>query len=729
MFGPRRPRGARNKDRRLLGRREPRWVRGAALSVVVWLAGGRLAHADEPAVDVADLPPLPATDEPATSAATVLAAASAEEDVVVGAAKREQSLGNVASAVTVISGDRIRRFGYRTVGEAVGAVAGAYLVDNRLSYSIGIRGLQIPGDFNTRLLVLIDGATVNEAWGEFAGVGYDALVSIDEVARIEVIRGPVSSVYGTNAFFGIINIVTRGAAETPRAWVDTAVNSINGVTVGAGFSAGDVHRQLRGSVHVMDRFGDTTTLAQIPNMKLTGDGSSAISAALAGAYDGSFAQIRAYRYNRQSPFAPYDVDPTGRPYEQHDTQLLVEGGHTRALTDHLTLAGRIYGNLYQFNDSAPPAGGSALDTKGTAQVIGAELRGRYEIIAPDKLGLTAGAEASYDRTRSAAQLEGPLGTQLGDALFVYNVAGMYAEVDAHPVAWLAFTGGLRYDVRYDLQYDQHFGPPSDVKFPRFKSNISPRVALFVAAPERYGVKLLYAEGFRDASAFESVFDDGSDFTRNLQIKPEVIDSYEAVAWAKPRPGLALRLSGFYWSIYNAIEQRPLGNELQFMNVGDYVSQGVEAEASYRDSRGWYAFGGFAFTHVGSSDPGGSLRYGDVANAPKITASAGVSTPKLFDRVHVSSELILLGERPTRPDTTSMPPLPSPASPAWVGWNAAIYAPNIAGFDITAGVRNILGKRDLVPAPGDYDRTVPAPILVPRVPGEGREVYVKIGYSY
>ena len=188
----------------------------SALVALVAVAMPRGSAAAEPAVDVADLPPLPAAeDERDLSSATVLAASAAEEDVVVGAAKREQSLGNVASAVTVVSGDRIRRFGYRTIGEAVAGVAGAYLVDNRLSYSIGIRGLQIPGDFNTRLLVLVDGASINEAWGAFAGLGFDAIVGIDDISRIEVIRGPVSSVYGTNAFFGIINIITRGAAETP----------------------------------------------------------------------------------------------------------------------------------------------------------------------------------------------------------------------------------------------------------------------------------------------------------------------------------------------------------------------------------------------------------------------------------------------------------------------------------------------------------------------------------
>jgi outer membrane receptor protein involved in Fe transport len=715
-LGPRRPRGAQHEARSLLGRRDPSWGRAAALSVVLAWLGGRPARAEGPGVEIDELPPLPVADEPPASSVAVVAASAAGEDVVLGAAKREQSLGSVASAVTVISGDRIRRFGYRTVGEAVGAVAGAYLVDNRLSYSIGIRGLQIPGDFNTRLLVLIDGATVNEAWGEFAGVGYDALVAIDEVARIEVIRGPVSSVYGTNAFFGIINIVTRGAAETPRAWAQTAINSVNGVTAGAGFAAGDVHRQLRGSVHVMDRFGDTTTLAQLPGVALTGDGSSALSAALAGVYDGSFAQIRAYRYNRQSPFAPYDVDPQGRPYEQHDTQLLAEGGHTRELTDHLTIAARIYGNVYQFDDSAPPMAGSPLDTKGTAQVIGAEARGRYEVIAPNKLGITAGTEASYDRTRSTARHEDGSGQPV-DVPFVYNVEGVYVEVDAQPAPWLGFTAGLRYD-----------------RNSAFENRTSPRVALFVAEPERYGVKLLYAQGFRAASAFESYFEDNADFASNPAIKPEVISSYEAVAWAKPRPGLSLRLSGFYWDASNVIEQQSDPNDstlLRFENAGRYVSLGVEAEASYRDGRGWYAFGGFAFSRVGFAEQPvdgepGAVAYGSVPNAPAFTASGGVSTPKLFGRVHVSSEVMVLGERATRSDANDAA---SPASPAWIGWNALVYAPSIAGFDVTAGVRNILGTRDLVPAPGDYDRTVPMTTVVPRVPAEGREVYVKIGYSY
>jgi iron complex outermembrane receptor protein len=714
-------------------------VKAAGIACVIALAASP-ARADDPdpVVDVSDLPPLPDASEAPASSATVLAASSVQEDVVVGAAKREQSLGNVASAVTVISADRIRRFGYRTIGEAIAGVAGAYLVDDRLAYSIGIRGLQIPGDFNTRLLVLVDGAQVNEAWGAFAGVGYESMVSIDEVARIEVIRGPVSSFYGTNAFFGTINIVTKGAADSAPVWGTTSINTINGPQASAGFAVGDVRRQLRGSIHVMDRFGDTSHLPEVPGgdaTRLTGDGAQSISAGLVGTYDGSFAQIRAYREHRNSPFAPYDTNPFTDPYVLYNTQLLAEGGHTSELSDRWTLTGRAYGNFYKYNDRSPPPIGAPLDTVGTAQTGGVEVRTRYEILDHGKLGLTAGTEGNVNHTTNNHFDDG---AAVPPAIpYTYEVEGTYAELDAQPVPWFGITGGARYDVHHDDDTG-------------FRTKLSPRLALFLSEPDRYGLKLLYTQGFRVASSFESHFDDLVDFRKNPQIQPEEIASLEAIAWAKPTPGLSLRVSAYQWTIDNAIDQAAdrfpgAENQLQFQNYASFRSQGIEAEASYRDSRGWYAFAGFDYSRVGQAlykfEPtlgvndnpiplaiSHNFTYGAVPNAPAYTVSGGISTPALFDRVHVSTELNFISDRPTRPDPNTG--VVSPDSPAWLGWNATIYAPNlVAGFDFTAGVRNILGTRDMVPAPADYDRTVPAYLVVPRVPGEGRELYAKLGYAY
>lgn len=65
----------------------------------------------------------------------------------------------------------------------------------------------------------------------------------------------------------------------------------------------------------------------------------------------------------------------------------------------------------------------------------------------------------------------------------------------------------------------------------------------------------------------------------------------------------------------------------------------------------------------------------------------------------------------------------------MGANLTIYVPDVRGFDVTAGARNLIGTRDQIPAPGDYDRAMPDVLTVPRVPGEGRELYVKVGYAY
>lgn len=650
--------------------------------------------------------------------ATARAAPAAEEDVVVGAAGRAQPLGGAAAAVTVISAERLRRFGYRTIGEAVAGVAGAYLVDNRLSSSIGIRGLQIPGDPNTRILVLVDGARVNEAWGASAGLGDGALVGLDEIARIEVIRGPGSSVYGTNALLGVIHVVTRGAAESPRAWARAAGQTIHGVATSAGFAAGGGDRELRGAVRLLHRFGESG-LPALHGLEPQphGDRARALHAGLAGASGGSFAQVRAVRYARASPFAPHDTPPGGAAYEQTERLVLVEGGHARELSGRLSAAGRVFASLYRHAASRPPGPeGYRLDTTGAAQVYGAELRGRYELVR-DRLGLTAGAEARHERTRATAEQRGRPGGRIPDVVERFDALGAYAELEGQPAAWLGVTGGLRLD---------HHA--------RLEARLSPRAALRLGRSARYGAKLLHARGFRNPSAYEAYFDDGAALQRAEGLRAETLRSYEAVLWARPWPGVAVRLSGFDWDARGLIERAPVTDggvaKLQHQNVARHVTRGLEAEASYRDRCGWYAFAGAAVARVGARDGAGALAFGDVANAPVVTASVGVSTPRLLGLAHLSTEAILIGARPTRPDLADpAAPAPSPRAPAWVGWSVVAYAPDLGGFDVTLGVRNVLGRRDLIPAPPAYDRTAGEARTVPRVPGEGRELQVQIGYAY
>jgi iron complex outermembrane receptor protein len=687
-------------------------MRWAVAGVVLLVSARAWAQDDKPRLPVADLPPLPQVDPEDRVAGVVVAAGQeAEEMRVTGAAKREQSLGTVASAVTVITGDRLQRFGARKLSEALRPAAGVYVTDDRMSERIGFRGLQLLGDFNTRTLVLVDGLTLTEPWNQFTGIADDLPVAIDEIARVEVIRGPVSSVYGTNAFFGIVNIITRPADQQPRAWGRIGAGSIETTRASAGFAQGTVDTEIRGSVSGVYRAGETVDYPQFADTgaeTATGaDRMSAYQLGLVGRYHGAFAQVRAYQRGRELPGAPYDTRIGDDRNRNTDRHLMAELGYTRALSERLTATVRGYGHDYRFTDFLvyEQFGDPNFRDIGDSQWWGAEVRGRYDVLPDGRLGVTAGAEAALNQTESRSY-DFPFVE--ADATIVptdFDVQGVYGEVDGTPLPWLGFAGGLRFDRNSE-----------------FGTHLAPRAALFLDHRDRYGLKLLYADGFRYPSPYEAFFEDGIDFVGNPDLGPEQIRSYEVVGWASPRPAMLLRASAFRWDLTDLIGQEEIdigGGEtrLQFQNIAAMTSTGVELEASVRTTTGWLIFGSTAVQQV-------DLEGGTATNAPRAVASAGASTPLLARRVHLSSELYGTSRRTLRDDTHAK---------AWVGWNLCAYVPDYRGFDLTVGVRNLIGTRDRVPAQEDYDRTDgltgDGSVPITSIPGEARELYARLGYRY
>jgi iron complex outermembrane receptor protein len=132
-----------------------------------------------------------------------------QEVTIVTASKYRQKLSETASSVTVIDKQEIRQFGFRTLGDALRSVPGFFVNNNRSYESVGIRGFDQSADFNGRMLIMIDGIRINEAIYDSGFVGNELPLDIDLVERIEVVRGPGSSMYGNNAFFAVVNLITR----------------------------------------------------------------------------------------------------------------------------------------------------------------------------------------------------------------------------------------------------------------------------------------------------------------------------------------------------------------------------------------------------------------------------------------------------------------------------------------------------------------------------------------
>lgn len=174
---------------------------------------------------------------------------------VFAASKFEQSASDAPASVSVLTAADIQRFGWRTLAEALGSLRGFYTGYDWAYDFVGVRGLQRPGDWNSRILLLVDGHQLNENVYNQAQLGRDAVVDIGAVERIEVVRGPGSSLYGGSAFFAVVNVITRRGRDFRgvEAYAHAGSFGERAFRVGAGDRRGSIECNLVASA--MDRDG------------------------------------------------------------------------------------------------------------------------------------------------------------------------------------------------------------------------------------------------------------------------------------------------------------------------------------------------------------------------------------------------------------------------------------------------------------------------------------------
>ena len=139
---------------------------------------------------------------------------------------KEQRARDVAAAVHVVTQEDIRRSGMTTVPELLRMVPGVQVAQvNSNKWAVAMRGFN--NLFADKVLVLIDGRTVYDRLN--SGVFWESLdVPLDQIDRIEVVRGPGGATWGANAVNGMINIVTKSAADTPGGAASVGIGTLDG---------------------------------------------------------------------------------------------------------------------------------------------------------------------------------------------------------------------------------------------------------------------------------------------------------------------------------------------------------------------------------------------------------------------------------------------------------------------------------------------------------------------
>jgi outer membrane receptor for ferrienterochelin and colicins len=130
-------------------------------------------------------------------------------NTVFGASKFLQKVTEAPASISIVTSEDIRRYGYRTLADILRSARGFQTTYDRNYTYLGVRGLARPGDYNTRILLLVDGHRINDNVYNMAPIGTEFPIDVDLIERVEIIRGPSSSMYGANAFFGVVNVIPK----------------------------------------------------------------------------------------------------------------------------------------------------------------------------------------------------------------------------------------------------------------------------------------------------------------------------------------------------------------------------------------------------------------------------------------------------------------------------------------------------------------------------------------
>jgi len=193
-----------------------------------------------------------------------LARASLEELMnirITSAERKEQRADDVPAAVSVITQDDIRRSGLTTLPEIFRLVPGMQVAQmNASEWAVSVRGFN--SMYSDKLLVLIDGRSLYNRG--FSGVFWDGQhIMVSDIDRIEVIRGPGGTAWGANAVNGVINIITKSAAETKGTSVDVGMGTFDRDSGGIRYGGGLGHLDYRVYSQWSDR-GNGLTAAGAP---------------------------------------------------------------------------------------------------------------------------------------------------------------------------------------------------------------------------------------------------------------------------------------------------------------------------------------------------------------------------------------------------------------------------------------------------------------------------------
>ncbi|AZP11687.1 TonB-dependent receptor plug domain-containing protein [Undibacterium parvum] len=559
--------------------------------------------------------------------------------VVVSASKFSQSSSQAPSAVQVISSEEIRQYGWRTLAEALNSLPGMYASSDRAYGFLGARGFKIPGDYNMRFLLLLNGQPMNDNVYGQPNLGHEFQLNMGLIDRIEYVPGPGSSIYGSNAMFGVINVITASA------------DKLAGVKLGARVQ-GDGWRELNLlSAHKAQGGGPNLVFGLSRANKsghdlrypdaiglVTADGSPSIDGMTHNLdqmmVTRSFLEVRQDAWAIFAWAARRDVQPSSPLFGSNfndarlrlvDSSYGLSSSYQALLSDQHTMNFRLAYQRMTYSSDVPTTDEAGIASVSRDQALGNWLSGeaRWLYSGWDKHKIIAGIDFQYDL--EAVQKNFNLDDVASPPFAVHTPQrryGVFVQDEWNFLPDWRLNVGLRHD-----------------DYSNRKTSVSPRLGLIWSATERATFKLLAGRAYRAPNAYEVSYARSPTFIANPNLSSEIIRTVEAVAEYRLAAGQEIGASLFDYRLTDLVRQVDLGGgQLQYQNQAAVYARGAEIFYKLRSNHGLNLTGSIAFNRSHDSWEA------SLSNSPSWIAKLRLAQPVWQDKLTLAAELNVLAPR-------------------------------------------------------------------------------------
>lgn len=676
-----------------------------------------------------------------------------DEEFISIATGQKQLISKAPAVATVITRQDIDVMGASSLDEVLESVPGLHVSLSSIRFTpvYQIRG--IATDINSQVLMLVNGVPITQLY--FGDRGVRSSLPVSDIARVEVIRGPGSAVYGADAFAGVINVITKSADS-------------KAFEAGARFAS--FNTQM-GWFAYSDSLGSLQYRFSLDFQQTDGSEERIIASDAQSFFDSVF--------NTNASLAPGSVDTRS---ERIDSRLEVRGENW---------VGRFW-NWRQKDLGLGPGIAMALDPKGKTEVdnymldlsydkeisndwglsaklalLDLEFTNKFIIFPPgttlpigpdgnigvgnvvlfpdgylgnpnvfeehlksDIIAYYSGLEnhsfriatgfsygeleASETKNFGPGVIDGTEGVVDGALTDVTSTPFIFMEDQDREVYYVSFQDEWQYAPDWTLTAGIRYDSYSD-----FGSTINPRLALVWNAKHNLTTKFMYGRAFRAPSFAELFAINNPVVLGNPSLDPEIIDTIEAAIDYRPELDVRVGINLFAYNIEDLIlfVPDPGGSSATAQNIGGQKGRGLEVEFEWKVSKTSSLTGHVAY-QKSKDKPSGA----DSANAPELQTYLNYIL-RLTEKWSMSAQANFVSNRQRANGD------PRPEIDDYVTLDISARRNSFDGrWSVALGIRNALDEDRFEPSPVNLD--FPGGAAVPGdFPLEERNYYVEASYQY